>query len=149
MLFDIIRSAPWWVWVTHLLLYPVYQILGTLKHEGAHALVGVAQGLRVLEFHVLPERVNGQWFWGRVLMSGRLSPLGFLAPYIVDVIVFTIGVLTAGHWVSGDWWITHVWMFFMTMILLVVLPIVDLIYNVIKWWIWDRGDFAEAFGSGE
>ena len=147
MLFDIIRDAPWWVWITHLLLYPVYQVLGTLKHEGAHALVGIAQGLRVLEFHVLPERINGQWFWGRVLMSGRLSTLGFLAPYIVDLAVFTAGLMV-GQWVSYDWWMAHAWVFFMTMILLVVLPLVDVVYNVVKWWVRDRGDFADALWSG-
>ena len=43
-----------------ILLVPVY-FFQILVHQGAHLIVGVAQGLRIRKFRVLPERKNQRW----------------------------------------------------------------------------------------
>jgi hypothetical protein len=59
-----------------------------------------------------------------------------------------VGVLLITN-IELEWWANHIQTLFITLILLFVLPLVDLWYNVLKWWIRDKGDFAETFGSGD
>lgn len=140
---DIFRELPWWAWILNIVLYPIYQILGTLKHEGAHALGAKIQGLRILEFRYLPSRIDGRWYWGYVRFDGMPNTTTRLMPYYVDAIVFIIGVSL--FWTNEEWWAQHAQLFLPSFILTIILPIVDVIYNLGKWWIGDRGDFAEAF----
>jgi hypothetical protein len=39
----------WW-----LLGYPIYQTLGTIRHEGSHALVAMLQGAHIIKFQAFP-----------------------------------------------------------------------------------------------
>jgi hypothetical protein len=34
-----------------ILAYPIYQIIGTIRHEGSHALVALLEGARVTDGH--------------------------------------------------------------------------------------------------
>jgi hypothetical protein len=146
---DILANTDWWVYLIHLLLYPVYQIIGTAKHEYAHAIAAKAQGLKIIKVSVLPSRIDGQWYWGYTQWSGGVAnTLTLMAPYIVDAIFFLTGILLITN-IELEWWANHIQTLFITLILLFVLPLVDLWYNVLKWWIRDKGDFAETFGSGD
>ena len=142
---DIFQDAPWWIWVIHIALYPLYQIIGTWKHEGAHALAAKAQGLTIVEFKFIPSRVDGRWLWGYVRWTGGVANMTtLLMPYYVDAALFCVSVgLFTG--IAEEWWAQHIQLFFLSFILTIILPLVDVIYNLGKWWIKDTGDFAEAF----
>lgn len=143
---DIFQSAPWWLWVVNIALYPVYQVLGTLKHEGAHALAAKAQGLNVLDFRFLPFREGGSWYWGYTRFDGQPNKTTILAPYYADALVFIVGVVLFFE-VKEEWWSAHISLFFPCFILMLILPLIDVLYNLGKWMIKDRGDFADAFGD--
>ncbi len=87
-----------------LLAYPAYQIIGTIRHEGAHALAVLAEGGRVLRFVFWPTW-DRQFFWGYVSWSGRIDWLVSAAPYLLDLLTFAVFYLIctrAGirrHWV--------------------------------------------------
>ena len=52
--------------VVHALCYPIYQILGTLRHELAHAIAARMSGVKLLEFKIMPHFYNDTFYWGRV-----------------------------------------------------------------------------------
>jgi hypothetical protein len=73
-----------------ILAYPIYQIVGTLRHEGGHALAILAQGGTVDEFVFWPTEGG---YWGYVSWQGAsTSPAGEIAidaaPYLVDALTF-------------------------------------------------------------
>lgn len=72
-----------------LLAYPAYQIIGTIRHEGSHALAVWAEGGRVLKFVFWPTWEK-QFFWGYVRWSGRIDWLVSAAPYIADLLTFIV-----------------------------------------------------------
>ena len=73
------------LWV---LAYPLYQIIGTFRHEGAHALVAILEGREISKFVFWPSTYNGQFYWGYVVYEGATSLLSSAAPYILDLITF-------------------------------------------------------------
>src|SRR5687767_5946352 len=76
-----------WIW---LFAYPAYQIIGTIRHEGSHALAVVMEGGRVLKFVFWPT-FNRRFYWGYVQWSGRdVSWLTSAAPYLVDLLTFVV-----------------------------------------------------------
>jgi hypothetical protein len=82
---DVRRSDLWW-----LLLFPVYQVIGTARHEAGHALVAWAEGARVDGFVVLPTRVAGVLYWGFTLWDGPTDWLAAAAPYLLDALTVTV-----------------------------------------------------------
>lgn len=76
-----------WLWI---LAYPVYQTIGTLRHEGGHALAAWLQGAQITEFVFLPGFRNGQLFFGYVSWIGETNWLTTAAPYFLDLITFLI-----------------------------------------------------------
>ena len=75
-----------------ILAYPIYQLLGTLRHEAGHALVILAQGGEITEFTFWPTEGG---YWGYVSWQGESSSqLGSIAidaaPYLVDALTFLI-----------------------------------------------------------
>jgi hypothetical protein len=134
-----------WSWqdvLVHVLLYPVYQVLSTARHELAHAVAARLSGLRVLEIRVLPCRRDGRWFWGYVRWEGTPNVHCHLAPYYVDVASLPFGIWLA---VDPPSWPFHAWA--AAVVMLLVSPVVDTLYNVLKWKLAGRGDFAQAFGG--
>lgn len=146
-------DIPLGVWVVHLLLFPLYQTVGTIKHEGAHALAAIYAGFDIQRFVFWPQRDLGTFTWGYVLfgMDGPDGPIPVkvpryvrLMPYYVDVVWYAVGILlsrlidiegTIAFWRVG------------LLVTFMVLPVVDVMYNAGKWIFFKRGDFADAFGG--
>jgi hypothetical protein len=128
-----------WSYLLHLLLAPAYLILGTIRHELSHALAACASGVEVKEVRVFPSVVDGKFYFGRVLMNAKPCRFIKLAPYIA-VAAFAV----AGWWVVA-WaealWGLHGWL--VAGILCWVSPGIDLAWNILKWIVWKKGDFAQ------
>jgi hypothetical protein len=75
-----------WVWISG---YPVYQIIGTIRHEGAHALAVLWQGGRVTKFVFWPTW-TGRFYWGYVSWAGRTNWFVSASPYLLDLFTFAI-----------------------------------------------------------
>jgi hypothetical protein len=74
-----------------LLAYPLYQILGTARHEASHALVAMAQGARIDRIVAVPSIVDGRFLWGYTAFSGgRLNWLVWAAPYFADLLTVVL-----------------------------------------------------------
>jgi len=69
-----------------ILAYPLYQLIGTFRHEASHALVAMAQGNVITEFVFWP--TSG--YWGRVAWDGPPTVASMAAPYICDLLTFLI-----------------------------------------------------------
>lgn len=71
-----------WLWI---LAYPLYQLIGTFRHEGGHALVALASGTEIVEFVFWPT----EGYWGYVSYRGNPPSILFdAAPYLVDALTF-------------------------------------------------------------
>ena len=131
-------------WIWHLIAYPIYQILGTLRHEGAHAAEVIWHGGVVFEFRILPHFYRGSFYWGRVRWVTPITVAQAIdvlkAPYYVNVACIAWGMVLARavqlQVVSMD----HFTRF--GLIMLVLSPAIDTLYNLGKWFIHGVGDFA-------
>jgi hypothetical protein len=47
-----------------ILAYPAYQIIGTIRHEGSHALAAMAEGVEVKKFVFWPNVDLEHFSWG-------------------------------------------------------------------------------------
>jgi phosphoglycerol transferase MdoB-like AlkP superfamily enzyme len=66
--------------------YPLYQIIGTLRHEASHALAAVLEGATIEEFVFWPTR----GYWGYVRWSGQTTWVSTAAPYFVDLVTYAV-----------------------------------------------------------
>ncbi len=73
----------WW-----LLAYPVYQTIGTARHECSHAAVAWAQGARITRVVPWPQTDLGVFTWGYTAWDGRTDWLTLAAPYLCDLVWF-------------------------------------------------------------
>jgi len=73
-----------------LLAYPVYQILGTLRHEGSHAIAAVLQGAKITEFVFWPTMRERGLYWGYVNFLEETNWLVLAAPYFMDLVTFVL-----------------------------------------------------------
>jgi hypothetical protein len=74
-----------------LLGYPLYQIIGTARHEGSHALAAVLHGATLTHFVIWPSFVNERLLWGYVEYTGSSDTwLIMAAPYLIDLLTFTV-----------------------------------------------------------
>src|SRR5262245_8039879 len=77
-----------------LLAYPLYQIVGTIRHEGSHALVGFVEGAHITEFMFLPRFDEKAWIiWGHVSFDDATSWPTYAAPYFCDLVIFILAFL--------------------------------------------------------
>lgn len=75
-----------WLW---LLAYPLYQTVGTLRHEASHALVAWLEGATIVSFVFWPTRTpSGRFLWGYVRWTGSVGWLATAAPYLFDLLTF-------------------------------------------------------------
>lgn len=135
-----------WSWLDilwHVLAYPIYQIIGTLRHEGCHAIVARSFGASILEFRFLPHRRDGRWYWGYVKYEGSDLDRDQIevvkkAPYVLDIALVLAWFLVdrLREFESFHWWA------FATVMLLVS-PVVDFVYNLFKALVWHRGDLVD------
>ena len=72
-----------------LLLYPVYQTIGTIRHEGSHALAAMVEGAEITKFVFWP--TSG--YWGYVSWQGSTTWFTTAAPYFCDLITFFVALL--------------------------------------------------------
>jgi len=133
-------SYSWTDIAIHVLLIPIYQIISTLRHEGAHALTAMAYGFPIITFKVLPHRFEGNFYWGRVswLPTDKDRSLIYMMPYIVNLLFIAVGVLLTK---LVEWSSFHIYA--VAMILLVISPAIDMVYNFGKYLFCRRGDFAQ------
>jgi hypothetical protein len=128
----------------------IYQILGTTRHEVAHAIAFVLSGYKLVELHVLPHRYKDEFYWGRCVAEpqggAKHNVHVYLAPYEVNAVAITIWFCVA-RWASHAWvanarlnW--NLWALFT--VLFLISPIVDLLYNLGKHVFAKRGDFSMA-----
>jgi hypothetical protein len=87
-MFHLKKTDLWW-----LLGWPVYQLLGTARHELSHAAVAVCQGARIEQIAIVPSFQSDGFLWGYVSWTGgRVTWLVAAAPYLVDF-AFYLAVL--------------------------------------------------------
>jgi hypothetical protein len=73
-----------WLW---LILFPVYLVIGTFRHELAHALCAHWQGAEILSFTFWPSlHKNGNFYFGYVSWRGPTTWHVLAAPYVFDVL---------------------------------------------------------------
>lgn len=78
------RDAVW------LLAYPLYQLIGTIRHEGSHALAVLIEGGKVVKFVFWPTWTT-QFYWGYVQWSGKsVGWFTSAAPYFADLLTFAV-----------------------------------------------------------
>ena len=146
------------VLLIHLLLYPLYQILGTIRHEGlGHALAASIAGLKVTEIVVYPHRHEGRWCFGwvqyrftpEVPTQDAIPKYVSIAPYIVVLLYTVLGIILA---LTVEF---RMHAFLAIQINLVLSPVLDTLYNLLKYKLKGTGDFARYFeprplkGGGE
>jgi hypothetical protein len=110
-----------------LLLYPVYQTIGTMRHEGSHALAAMAEGAKVTKFVFWPSFQNGKLFWGYVDWNGSTTWFTIAAPYFCDLLTFFVALLI----------ILEVkpkprWLWFNILIIGMLSPLVNSAYNYFR-----------------
>lgn len=85
--------------------YPLYQVIGTMRHEGSHALVALLEGAKIEQFAVLPSFLQGQIAWGYVSWYGRTDWVPLAAPYLCDLLTYLLVFLMCTrlpmrrHWI--------------------------------------------------
>lgn len=108
-----------------LLLFPLYLLIGTLRHELAHAAAAHLQGAEILKFTFWPSRnLDGTFYFGYVLWHGETNWVVNAAPYFFDTFTYALFfplvflVRFRNHWL----WINLV-------IIGLISPIVNSLYN--------------------
>ena len=73
------------LWV---LAYPLYQLVGTLRHELGHAVVAILLGGKIEKLVFWPTQTEAGFHWGYTVWYGRPAVIVSAAPYILDLVVF-------------------------------------------------------------
>ena len=76
-----------------ILAYPVYQTVGTIRHEESHALAAMAERAKVTKFVFWPSFLNRELYWGHVSWHGSTTWFTIAAPYFCDLITFFVALL--------------------------------------------------------
>jgi hypothetical protein len=121
-----------------LLAYPIYQIVGTARHEGSHALLAVLEGAKIEQFVILPSVVGGHFLWGYVQWSGQTDWVPVAGPYLCDLLTYLVFYFLCtripfrGHWVLVN-----------LLILGLVSPLINSTYQYIRGFTEPTSDVAE------
>jgi hypothetical protein len=108
-----------------LLAYPVYQTIGTARHEGSHALAAALEGAHVTKFVFWPSVVPGNgFFWGYVDWDGATDWLTLAAPYVADLITFILF-----YWLCTRVRFARHWLWVNTVVIGLISPLVNTAYN--------------------
>jgi len=117
------RSDLWWI-----LAYPVYQILGTIRHEGSHVVVGMLEGAQIVDFQILPTLGGTPWvIWGYVSFVGMTSWLTGAAPYFCDLVTFALA-----FWLLSTFRFKRHWIWVNIVILGLITPLLNSLFNYTK-----------------
>jgi hypothetical protein len=128
----------------------IYQILGTIRHELAHALAFRLCGWKLTGVYVLPHWHGGGFYWGRCtaeLQGGAKHSVHIsLAPYEVGALSaalwFAVMKWLPPPWAASDRLSWNLWAAFTAMFL--ISPVVDFLYNLGKMLFAKRGDIYKA-----
>lgn len=110
-----------------LLAYPIYQLIGSLRHEASHAAAAILQGAAIEELVFWPTWGSWGFRWGYVRWSGDVGWFATGAPYLCDLATFVIffviytRVRFRRHWV----WVNLV-------IIGLISPLVNSAYNYVN-----------------
>jgi hypothetical protein len=107
-----------------LLAYPIYQIVGTFRHEGSHAIAGIFQGATITEFVFWPSLRDQGFYWGYVSYLGDTNWLFLAAPYIVDLLTYMLFFL-----ICMRVRFRRKWLWLNLIILGMISPLVNSLYN--------------------
>lgn len=108
-----------------LLAYPLYQVIGTLRHEASHALAAVLQGAEIIEFAFLPTLREGFGLsWGYVRWRGATGWVTLAAPYLCDLLTFAV-FFAFCMWALFRWR----WLWLNLVILGMISPLINSGYN--------------------
>lgn len=126
------RPDLWW-----LLALPLYQLLGTLRHEGSHALAAIAAGGRVRALAFWPTYTAGTgWRWGYVQWTGAGGWLIVAAPYFCDLATYALAFALWQAWPKAPRWVR-----LNLLVIGLVSPLVDTLYNYLGA-LWGGNDVA-------
>jgi hypothetical protein len=107
-----------------ILAYPVYQTIGTIRHEGSHALAAMAEGAEVKSFVFWPNFDLGRFTWGYVSWQGYMTWFTTAAPYFCDLITFLIALL-----IILEAKPRRRWLWFNILVIGLISPLVNSAYN--------------------
>jgi hypothetical protein len=110
-----------------LLAYPVYQIIGTVRHEGSHALAAMAEGAKVTKFVFWPNFDLGKFYWGYASWHGSTTWLTTAAPYFCDLITFFVALV-----IILEVKPRRRWLWFNILIIGMLSPLVNSAYNYFR-----------------
>jgi hypothetical protein len=108
-----------------LLAYPLYQCIGSLRHEASHAVVGWLEGATITAFVFWPT-LDQHWGvgWGYVGFSGPRSWLTSAAPYAADLSTFGLF-----FWLCMRVRFPCRWLWLNAVIVGLISPLVNTAYN--------------------
>jgi len=107
-----------------LLAYPLYQLIGTFRHEASHALAAWMEKAEIREFVIWPKLWGEPRYWGYVRWEGGTSWVTLAAPYLCDLLCF---VITAA--ILGSMSFRRKWVWINLFILGMGSPLVNSAYN--------------------
>ncbi|MBN2046015.1 MAG: hypothetical protein JW757_13415 [Anaerolineales bacterium] len=121
-----------------LLAVPIYLILGTIRHEAAHALTAWQQGAEITEFVFLPGFRGDQFYFGYVSwIGGETNTLVTAAPYLLDLLTFGVFFLFC-HWGK----LKRHWLWLNLVIIGIISPLINSGYQYLKPGLGMRGDIG-------
>ena len=131
------HKRDWW-WLLGL---PIYQTIGTIRHEAGHALMALAMGGKVTEFVIFPGlTANGQLYFGYMRYDGPSHWLIIAGPYILDILTFVIFFA-----ITMRLPFKHHWLWLNLVIFGVISPLVNSSYQYLKPLIGMQGDVPILF----
>lgn len=125
-----------------LLAYPIYQIIGTARHEGSHALLAILEGAKIEQFVILPSIVRGHFLWGYVQWSGQTDWVPVAAPYLCDLLTYLVFFFICTHIPFRSHW---VWV--NLIILGLVSPLINSTYQYIISFTSPTSDIAQLLNQ--
>ena len=76
-----------WLWI---FLFPLYLLIGTLRHELSHAVVAHFQGAEILKLTFWPSMYHEKFYFGYIVWRGETTWLTTAAPYFCDVLTYGV-----------------------------------------------------------
>jgi len=121
---------------------PLYLLIGTLRHELAHAVVALLEGVTIKSFVFWPSFFRGKFCWGYVLMKGERDWLVIAAPYFLDFLCVMIVLIILWRFSSRS----H-FLWANLVIIGMVSPFVNSAYQYIRSFVGNRGDVYSMKGE--
>ncbi len=121
-----------------LLAFPVYQTIGTIRHEGSHALAAILQGAEIKKFVFWPSFINDRFYWGYVRWNEATNWLTTATPYFCDLITFILFYL-----VCTKLRIKRRWIWVNLVIIGMISPFANSAYAYIRGLMGSVNDFAK------